>query len=300
MIEHHAAMARMLAGELGLDDTVLGAVGAAYEQWDGKGWPGNLKGEAVPMASRTSQLAEFVEVAHRVSGTDAAKAVARKRRGGQFDPALADLIQTDADLILAGLEEVQAWGAVIDAEPSLAITLTDDRFEAALEAVARFVDLKSPYFLGHATATADFAAAAGRETGMSANEVSTLRRAALVQGFGRLGVSNAIWDKKSPLGAGEWERVRMHPYLTERMLHQAPELARLGSIAVQIRERLDGSGYPRGLSGNEISGRLVSWRPLTPTSPCSSPAPIAGRGQPSTLLKNSRRTRRVEGSTPTR
>ena len=71
--------------------------------------------------------------------------------------------------------------------------------------------------------------------------------------LGRLGVSNAIWDKRGPLGAGEWERVRLHPYLTERMLRQSEALAPLGAIAVQHRERLDGSGYPRGLSGAAIS-----------------------------------------------
>jgi DNA-binding CsgD family transcriptional regulator len=80
-----------------------------------------------------------------------------------------------------------------------------------------------------------------------------LRQAALVHDLGRLGVSNAIWDKPGPLGVGEWERVRMHPYLTERMLHQSPALAPLGEIAVQHRERLDGSGYPRGLTGGAIS-----------------------------------------------
>ena len=84
-------------------------------------------------------------------------------------------------------------------------------------------------------------------------EVRTLRRAALVHDLGRLGVSNSIWDKPGPLGAGEWERTRFHPYITERMLHQSEVLAPLGAIAVQHRERLDGSGYPRGLSGSAIS-----------------------------------------------
>jgi DNA-binding CsgD family transcriptional regulator len=66
-------------------------------------------------------------------------------------------------------------------------------------------------------------------------------------------VSNSIWDRPGPLSAGEWERVRLYPYLTERMLHQSAALAPLGEIAVQHRERLDGSGYPRGLSGSAIS-----------------------------------------------
>jgi DNA-binding CsgD family transcriptional regulator len=88
---------------------------------------------------------------------------------------------------------------------------------------------------------------------MSADDTRTIRRASLVHGLGRLGVSNAIWDKRGPLGAGEWERVRMHPYLTERMLHQSQTLAPYAAIAVQHRERLDGSGYPRGLAGAAVS-----------------------------------------------
>jgi HD-GYP domain-containing protein (c-di-GMP phosphodiesterase class II) len=83
--------------------------------------------------------------------------------------------------------------------------------------------------------------------------VSTVRRAALVSRFGYLGVSNTIWDKPRSLSVSEWERVRLYPYLTERMLHRSPALAPLGAVAVQAREHLDGSGYPRGLSGASIT-----------------------------------------------
>jgi HD-GYP domain-containing protein (c-di-GMP phosphodiesterase class II) len=253
MIAHHSEMARRLGDELDLNAQVLDALSAAYEQWDGKGWPGALEGDGVPIAARLAQLSEFVEVAHRVGGTAEAVAVATKERGAQFDPALVDLLVTDADLILAGVDELQAWDTVIGVEPSLAVVLTGERIDDALEAVANFIDLKSPYFLGHARGVADLTAAAAERSGMSVEEIVALRRAGLVQGFGRLGVSNAIWDKPGPLGPGEWERVKMHPYLTERMLSQSPSLAPLGSIAGQIRERLDGSGYPRGLHGAQIS-----------------------------------------------
>jgi HD-GYP domain-containing protein (c-di-GMP phosphodiesterase class II) len=252
-IAHHAAMARALAEQLGLPDEVLAALGGSYERWDGRGWPGELKGADVPVAARVAQLAEFVEVAYRVGGVEAAKALARKRGGGQFDPALAELMCAEADMILAGLDEVGTWDAVIDAEPALAVVLSAERFDAALLAIATFVDLKSPYFLGHARAVADLAAAAGAHLGLPEGDVRTLRRAGLVHDLGRLGVSNAIWDKRGPLGAGEWERVRIHPYLTERMLHQSDALAPLGRIAVAHRERLDGSGYPRGLAGTAMA-----------------------------------------------
>ncbi len=253
MIAHHAGMARTLGEQLELPDAVLAALGGAYEMWDGHGWPNGLKGEQVPIASRLAMLAEFIEVAHRVGGVEAAQALARKRAGKQFDPALAQVMYADAELILAGLDEVATWDAVIEAEPALAVMLSGERFDAALAAIANFVDLKSPYTLGHARAVADLAAAAGGQLGFSEAETRTVRRAGLVHDLGRLGVSNSIWDKPGPLGAGERERVRLHPHLTERMLHRSEALAPLGAIAVQHRERLDGSGYPRGLTGTAIS-----------------------------------------------
>src|SRR5947207_1198136 len=107
--------------------------------------------------------------------------------------------------------------------------------------------------LSYARAVAGLVAEAAARLGLPEPEVRTLGRAGLVHDFGRLGLSNAIWDKAGPLGAGEWERVRIHPYLTERMLHQSGTLAPLAAIAVAHRERLDGPGYPRGLLGSAIS-----------------------------------------------
>jgi HD-GYP domain-containing protein (c-di-GMP phosphodiesterase class II) len=253
MIAHHAAMARSLGEQLGLREEVLEALGAAYETWDGRGWPGIRSGDEIPVASRLAQIAEFVEVAHRMGGVEAAETIARGRSGTQFDPALAELVANEGEMLLTGLDSARAWDAVIDAEPALAVLLTGEQISSALLAIANFVDLKSPYTLGHSAAVAELAAGAGTVLGLGADEQETLRRAGLVHDLGRLGVSNAIWDKAGPLGAGEWERVRFHPYLTERMLQFSESLAPLGAIAVQHRERLDGSGYPRGLAGGAIS-----------------------------------------------
>ena len=253
MISQHAALARTLAEQLELPGAVREGVGAAYEQWNGRGWPGDLKADAIPVAARIAQLAEFMEVAHRVGGVASATALARRRAGRQFDPALAALLCADAAEIFGGLESVPAWRTVIAAEPALAVELSPDQLDRALTAVANFVDLKSPFMLGHAVAVASLAEEAGRRLRLPPEQVLMLRRAGFVHGFGRLGVSNSIWDRPGPLSAGDWERVRLYPYLTERMLHQSAALAPLGEIAVQVRERLDGSGYPRGLSGSAIS-----------------------------------------------
>jgi len=253
MIAQHAEMASTLAEELELPPGVVDGLGSSYERWDGRGWPGELGGEDVPVASRLAQAAEFFEVTNRVGGVAAARELARERRGEQFDPAVCDLIADDAEDILSGLDTVGTWEAVIAAEPALAILVSGERFDAALLAVANFVDLKSPYFLGHARAVGDVASAAGARLGLGEPELRTLRRAGLVHDLGRLGVSNAVLDKRGPLSGGDWERLRLQPYLTERMLSQSDALAPLAAIAVQHRERLDGSGYPRGLSGASIS-----------------------------------------------
>src|SRR6185437_8356501 len=115
--------------------------------------------------------------------------------GKQFDPALAATMASDAEAIVAGLDTVATWDEVIEAEPALAVVLSGERFDAALAAIANFVDLKSPYTLGHARAVADLAAAGGEQLGLPAAEIRTLRRAGLVHDLGRLGVSNSIWDK---------------------------------------------------------------------------------------------------------
>ena len=253
MITQHSRLAGTLAEQLGLPAGIREAIGAAYEHWDGRGWPGELKAEAVPVAARIAQLAEFTEVAHRTRGVEAARALARARSGGQFDPHLAALLCADADEIFAGLDAIPTWQAVISAEPALAVELSPAEMDGALTAVANFVDLKSPFTLGHSVAVAELAEDAGRRLGLPAGKTDLLRRAGLIHGYGRLGVSNSILDRPGPLSAGEWERVRMSPYLTERMVRQSAALGPLGEIAVQVRERLDGSGYPRGLSGGAIS-----------------------------------------------
>ena len=177
MVAHHAAIARTMAEQLSLPDEVVEAIGAAYERWDGRGWPGELEGEGVPLASRLAQVAEFIEVANRMGGVEAARRLARERRGGDFDPALADLVEAEADVILSGLDTIGVWDAVIDAEPALAVVLAGDRFDAALLAIAGFVDLKSPYFLGHGRAVSELAAQAGARSGLGEADVRRLRRA---------------------------------------------------------------------------------------------------------------------------
>lgn len=125
--------------------------------------------------------------------------------------------------------------------------------DRVLQAMADLVDMKSPYFAGHSRGVANLAAEAARVSGMRDSEITTLRRAALVHDLGRLGVSNAVWERQGPLDHAGLERVRLHAYLTDRMLAGVPALDDARRIAARHHERLDGSGYPAGLVGSQLS-----------------------------------------------
>ena len=260
MLTNHWLAADALASRLGLAQRVRDSVEQTFERWDGKGAPKGVSGEQILVASRLINLADVVEVYQRAAGTEAAVLVAGQRRGTQFDPAVVDLFTQHAATLFADLDEAGTWDDVLAAEPSPAIRLTGAEFDAALEAIADFTDVKSPYTIGHSRGVADLAAEAATVAGLGGQAAKLVRRAGLVHDLGRLGVPNTIWDKKGSLSRAETERVRMHPYLTERTLAFSPALAPLAAIAVQHHERLDGSGYPRGLAGSALcpEGRVLA------------------------------------------
>ena len=227
----------------------------------------------------------MVEVFGRTGGVEAALTVARERSGTQFDPDLVDAFCEQAPMVLTELDDAPSWDAVIAAEPALAREIVGEELDLALEAIGEFAELKSPSIMGHVHAVRELVTEAATSFGLPDADAAQLRRVACVYDLGRLGVPNTVWDKPGPLTQSELERVRTHPYLSERMLAFAPSLAGLGRIAVQHHERLDGSGYPRGLSGEQIGHAARDcWPRRTCTRRCAS------RGRTGRLVP--RRTRR--------
>lgn len=259
LLSHCLTTAKM-AERLGLGAEVCNPLQQVFARWDGKGVPSTVAGEQIAPTVRLFHLADTVEVFDRAEGIDAAVEVARSRRGTHLDPSLVDAFCPVADKVLGDLDAASDWGALIEAEPGLQHRLVADDFDAALEAVADFTDLRSPCRAGHSRAVSALAAAAAEQCGLPSDEVTTIRRAGLVHEIGLHGVPATILDKPGPLTTSEAERMRMHAYLTERMLARPPALARIGAVAALVNERLDGSGYHRGLSGSAISaaGRILA------------------------------------------
>ena len=241
-----------LAERLGLGGEVRDPLLQTFERWDGKGIPGAAQGEALAPAVRVVQLADIAEVYHRAGGVDAVLEVVRRRRGTQFDPALVDRFCQLATQILDRLDDLD-WNDVIESEPGLGAELTGSELDNALEAFGDFADLKSRFTRGHSRGVTDLADRAGARVGLAPDDRVLLRRAAMVHDLGAIGIATALWDKQGPLSTAERERMRTHPYLAERTLARVTALAPIGALAALHHERLDGSGYPRGLSGDAIS-----------------------------------------------
>jgi HD-GYP domain-containing protein (c-di-GMP phosphodiesterase class II) len=276
----HCQVSGQLAARLGLSAEVGGYLGQTFARWDGRGVPASVAGEAIGLPTRLVHLADVVEVHHRRGGVAAALDVARRRAGSQLDPHVVAAFAEHGPELLAGLPAESSWDELMAADPAPRL-LDDVETDVALAAVADFVDLKSPYFAGHSRGVAQLAAAAARRVGHTDAEVRVLRRAGLVHDLGRSGVPNTIWDKPGPLTALERERVELHSYYTDRMLRRSRALAELGTIAALAHERLDGSGYHRGLPATAIPAlaRLLaaadSYHAMTEPRPHRKPSTAA-------------------------
>lgn len=255
-IQGHCLTTSVLADDLGLSPSVGTALRQFFARWDGSGVPPGVGGSQIALPVRLFHIGDIAEVHHRVGGTAAAIDVVRARRGKHFDPELADLFCDVAEEVLS--PEGTDAAALLTAEPRLRHTLTNGELDDALAALADFTDLRSAYRGGHCRGVADLAVAAATSLGIE--DVTAVRRAALVHDIGLHGVPATILDKATDLSATEWERVRASSYYTERVLARTPALARAGAVASLVHERMDGSGFHRGVGGSGIAmpGRVLA------------------------------------------
>ncbi len=123
----------------------------------------------------------------------------------------------------------------------------------AITALARTVDAKSPWTAGHSERVTALALRIGREMGFRPNELDLLNRGGLLHDIGKIGVPGKILDKPGKLSPEEFAVIRDHPDKGVRILEPIPAFREIFPIVSQHHEKFDGKGYPRGLSGDQIS-----------------------------------------------
>jgi HD-GYP domain-containing protein (c-di-GMP phosphodiesterase class II) len=248
----HCEVAERLAVRLGLGENVRKMLAQVYERWDGRGMPNGIRGDAIQRPVGIITLAHDVELFHRLGGRDAALEMLEARTGSAHEPRLVARFLAEAPALFPILDHPSPWQAMLDAEPAPHVHYTEAETIDALSALGDFADLKSSYMAGHSGAVAALTSSAAEELHFDQRSAVSVQRAAFVLDLGRVGVSTAIWDKRGPLTDGEWEKVRLHPYYTERCFARSPALARIGILAGRHHERSGGDGYPKALPMNML------------------------------------------------
>lgn len=255
-----AEAASRLSQRLGASTRVVEYLCHAYGRWDGKVFPSLPSGEGLSEPARLVHLVHVAQIYHQAGGADVADEVVRQRSGAEFDPELARLWLDNSRELLGTLPPDSVWDQALGVEPEPHRLVGASRLDEVTGALADFVDLASPFTRGHSTHVARLAEAAAQNAGLDADAVATVRRAAQVHDLGMVSVPNRVWIKRGPLNPAEWERVRLHAYHSERMLGHAGPLRASASIAGLHHERLDGSGYHRGLTAKALpfTARLLA------------------------------------------
>lgn len=275
-----AEAAARLSRRLGASPRVTASLSHAYGRWDGQVFTLLPNGEALSATARLVHLVHVAQIYHQMGGAEAADDVVRHRSGTEFDPHLARLWLQHSHELLRNVPLDSVWEQALDIEPEPHRRVGPAQLDDICSALADFVDLASPFTAGHSAGVARLAEAAALNAGLDEDDVTTVRRAGQVHDLGMVSVPNRIWITRRPLNPSEWERVRLHTYHSQRILSLAAPLRSFASVAGLHHERLDGSGYHRGLSASALpmSARLLAvaevyqsmsehraWRPaLTP------------------------------------
>jgi HD-GYP domain-containing protein (c-di-GMP phosphodiesterase class II) len=249
-----------IASRLGLSEVTQQSLYQVCENWSGKG-PHKLHGEAIPLPARLVNVAMITEVFFSDAGVNAARAAIRARGGKSFDPEVADAVEAlcnDSDF-WTSLGEDDPWDSVLDLEPEPPSWVEESRLDEVCLVFADIVDLKSTATVAHSRRTAELAEGVARKLGLPDEQVSLARRAALVHDVGLVGVPAFLLNKKR-LTEIEFEKYRLHPYFTDRVLSRSALTHPIGEVASCHHERLDGRGYYRGLSANQLpmAARIVA------------------------------------------
>lgn len=258
----HCEVAGEVAKTLRLGDAVESALCRVFETYDGRGRPLGLTHEHIPEAAYHVVLAGDLEILARARGLDAALSWIGDQSDRRYPASLATLLVNNAKRWLANLDAAGEPKQDAGSQASVSLTLVGD-----------LIDLKLPWLAGHSRQVAHVAAQAARLWGLPESTQSDVGKAALIHGLGRAAVSNHVWNSAGPLPYGAAERVHLVPYWTQKATRSIRELALPGEIAAHAYERLDGSGYFRGVSAeallpeHKLFATTVAWVALRSARP---------------------------------
>jgi putative nucleotidyltransferase with HDIG domain len=252
-----------IATQMRFSEAVAAGIQNLDEHWDGQGLPERRAGAAIPIFSRIALVAQVVDVFYSASGQMAAVREVENRKGTWFDPALCEAFEriVARPQFWVGLQDPHMKQRILALESALTERMADEAYlDDIAQAFAQVIDSKSPFTHGHSERVTFYADLVAEELGLTLAHRRWLGRAALLHDIGKLGVSNSVLDKPSKLDPSEWEAMKSHAALSEKVLSKVGPFAHFAAIAGAHHEKLDGSGYPKGLKAEQIAleSRILS------------------------------------------
>ena len=244
-----------IARQLRFPESVALGVHSLDEHWDGSGRPSALRGSEIPLNARIALLSQVIDVFHFSHGQAAALSEIRQRAGVWFDPEMIAAFEQVAkdEAFWRTLSDPQIATAVQSLEPAQFTRPLDEAYmDDIASAFGQVVDAKSPFTAGHSERVGFYSGLIARELDISAAHCNWIKRIGLLHDVGKLGVSSAILEKPDKLTNEEFSAVKEHARLTEEILAKIAQFDDLAKVAGAHHERLDGRGYPRGISAADI------------------------------------------------
>lgn len=263
LIETRCTRGADIARMLRFPEAVAAGIAALDEHWDGSGKPLGIAGAAIPLTARIALLAQIADVFFTNAGPELARAEVRRHRGGWFDPELCDAFETLArsDGFWAELGAPEIEQRVLALEPDDGrIAVDEDYLDDIALAFGQVIDAKSPFTAGHSERVGAYTDALASHSGITGPARRSLRRAAILHDVGKLAVSSTVLEKPGKLDDAEWRMMQSHASHTTAILGRIAPFRAMAAIAGSHHERLDGKGYPLGLSAAMIctEARIIS------------------------------------------
>ncbi|AJP59665.2 phosphohydrolase [Pandoraea vervacti] len=243
----HCEVSGDVAATLGMPSAVVDALRNVFERFDGKGMPAAHAGDAIPATVFFVNVASDLEILAQAHGRDSAFAFLRSQADAKYPARLVDTALHHAGHWLDALESASPDTGDWQLAP------VGRHADVPLSLLADVTELKLPWLAGFSRRTADLAARTARSLGLDTDVQTQLHAAALLHGIGRAALPNRLWETEGKLSADQWEKVRLVPYWSSRAARQIEGLRQTAELASYAYERLDGSGYFRGVSGPALT-----------------------------------------------
>ncbi|MBS3819557.1 GAF domain-containing protein [bacterium] len=171
-----------------------------------------------------------------------------------FDSGEVNLLKELADVLAYGIISLRVLSAQKQSEKETKSTLKKLRgaLGGTIQVVESIVEEKDPYTAGHQRRSTDLARSIAKEMGLSSDQIDAIRMAGSIHDIGKISIPTEVLSKPTPLTDAEFELIKKHPHVGYDILKNIDFPWRVAEIVLQHHEKLNGSGYPRGLKNGQI------------------------------------------------